>query len=250
MAPDMVAATLALQHAPLATILDYYVYFPALIEPLWNHQAIMLGAWPLLLESGQASQSALRLHAHFPDGFAARDWLEQNRDKILERAIQTLDNLDYIGICEDFDNSVRELFESLRLPLSDVVPHFNQRERYPDEADPELWTRAKPLTELDAEIYAEACRRHGSHRNRRVNRADFLKRTVAAGEDQIFDANAQPGGHGWHYPQLRLAKSVDWARFPIVCLFRYCRCWKILFSVVCVWSGVAGIASCHDDLDK
>ena len=44
MAPDMVAATLALQHAPLATILDYYVYFPALIEPLWNHQAIMLGA--------------------------------------------------------------------------------------------------------------------------------------------------------------------------------------------------------------
>jgi len=75
MAPDMVAATLALQHAPLATILDYYVYFPALIEPLWNHQAIMLGAWPLLLESGEASQSALRLHAYFPDGFAARDWL-------------------------------------------------------------------------------------------------------------------------------------------------------------------------------
>ena len=163
----------------------------------------MLGAWPLLLESGQASQSALRLHAHFPDGFAARDWLEQNRDKTLERAIQTLDNLDYIGICEDFDNSVRELFEILRLPLSDVVPHFNQRERYPDEADPGAMDPAKPLTELDAEIYAEACRRHGSHRNRRVNRADFLKRTVAAGEDQIFDANAQPGGHGWHYPQLR-----------------------------------------------
>lgn len=211
---DVAAAITGLRAFRLAEMLDHVFAFPVAVSSFWNHQALTLGAWPRMrsADGDAASLNHSAFHRHFSDSFALCAWLERNRYSIVKDALTTLRSLDYVGIYEDFDHSVREVFARLRLPEPEIIPRLNERAHYPDEADKDLAARAKPFIDLDQELYEEALNIHARQgRAVRGTPIDYLGRSVGADEDKTFAANEPPGGHGWHRPALRA--DGKWCRW-------------------------------------
>ncbi len=210
MEPELAAATLALRSLPMEQILARLFEFPALVYSFWNHQTLVLGGAPAIVRA--TGRRELSFHRHFPDGAAYCAWLARNRYTLLKEALAALRSLDYVGLYEDFETSTREVFARLGLPDPPLIPHLNARAHFPDEDDPALADAARPFTDLDEELYEEACELHAkAGRAARGAPADYLGRAVAAGEDRVFAACEPPGGHGWHEAALRA--DGRWSRW-------------------------------------
>src|SRR5437667_7154881 len=77
--PAIASATLLLQQRSIVDILDSVYDHPAMVPGFWNHQALTLGAWPLLrMERRLQRASAFRwsnMHEHFDSASELRSWL-------------------------------------------------------------------------------------------------------------------------------------------------------------------------------
>jgi hypothetical protein len=61
-----------------------------------------------------------------------------NKGRIAQRDLQALDTLDYVGLTEDFDASVREVFARIGLPEPEAVVVRNARDAFDDEGAPQI----------------------------------------------------------------------------------------------------------------
>lgn len=191
-------AVVALRALDLDRILDLVFDYPVTVPWFWNHQAVTLGLRKLERSVFQ-NRNPKRLYSFFPYAKSYRTWLKQNRDNILREALTTLRSLDYVGIFEDFDDSVREVFTRIGLPEPETTLHLNPRAPYKDEQAENLRKKAAPFLDLDYEVYEEACElRARAGRAARGAPADFIGRAITPAEDKDFGAEQAPGGHGWY----------------------------------------------------
>lgn len=215
-AADVATATKSLQRRSLVDILEAIDDHPVLLAGFWNHQALTLGGWPLLREEGRhRSASAYRfsrMHAHFASGAAFRAWLDNNKARILAGAMTSLKSLDYVGLTEDFDLSVREVFARIGLPEPGDVVVRNARDAFDDEGDALLEETAAPFLELDHELYEAAVERHAVlGRIARGTPLDYIGRVLPADRKLIVFSQEAPGGHGWYAAHQRA--DGGWARW-------------------------------------
>jgi hypothetical protein len=203
-APARVAeATTALQHRSMVDILRSVVDYPVMMSSFWNHQALTLGAWPILRTEGRLQRSQAyrfdNMHEHFESGTALRAWLVDNKARIAKGAFRALKDLDYVGLTEDFDASVREIFARIGFPEPDKVVVRNARSAFDDEGNPELAQIAAEFLELDNELYAAAVERHAAFdRAARGSPADYLGRELSEAAPLVVSSREAPGGHGWY----------------------------------------------------
>lgn len=200
---EVAAATRALQSLPLVEILGRVFDNPVVVPSFWNHQALSLGAWPLVREfSHNPDPLAYAFHGlwrHFRSSGELHDWLIDSQDAILSKAIERLRSFDYVGITEDLETSLRTMLDGLGFPQPAAIAHLNQRSAYADEADSALAGAARPFLELDLALYEEAQSLHARPTlKKRLERADYIGRTVLKGERRVFRADSAPGGYGWH----------------------------------------------------
>jgi hypothetical protein len=198
------APFLAMRNMTMEQILDAVFDYPITVSWFWNHQALMLGLWPMLRAMDGWKIRLNTFDRHFADRAAYRAWYERNRSNILKNAITTLRSLDYVGLNEDFEISVREVFTRLGLPEPEFTMHLNARAAYQDEKNQGLKDKAAPFIDLDQEIYEEAKELHArSGRAQRGAPVEFFFRLVSVDEDRRFGPEEAPGGHGWHPATLR-----------------------------------------------
>jgi hypothetical protein len=214
--PPIAAATIALQKHSMADILKTIRDHPVMIPDFWNHQAVTLGAWPLLRSEGTLRRASAyadsRMQEHFGSGAEFHAWLIANKARIAERAMQSLKSLDYVGLTEDFDTSVHEIFARIGLPEPGNVVVRNVREAFDDERDPQLQELATAFLELDRELYEAAAERHAVFaRVARGTPVDYIRRELTADAPLEISADAPPGGHGWHGAHRR-ADEI-WSRW-------------------------------------
>lgn len=208
-APGPVGDTIvALQQRSMVEILNAVFDHPVLVPGFWNHQTTTLGAWPLLRESARLDRaSAFRWHAmheHFGSGAELRAWLLANRAKIMRRALGSLKAMDYVGLTEDFDQSVMEVFARIGLPEPRDVVVRNARSAFSDEADPEIGDIAREFLAWDQELYEAAVERHATFgRAARGTPVDYAGHRLSATSEVVVSAGDAPGGHGWHFRHER-----------------------------------------------
>jgi hypothetical protein len=206
--PAVAAATIALQKRSMVDILNSVFDHPVMISQFWNHQAVSLGAWPILRSESAVRRSSAyayrSMHEHFGSGSDCRSWLLANKGRILERALHSLKSLDYVGLTEDFDVSVREIFARIGLPEPGDVVVLNAREAFDDERDPRIGEVAKHFLELDNELYEAAVERHALFgRIARGTPVDYIGRRLTSDSPLVISAEDAPGGHGWHVAHCR-----------------------------------------------
>ncbi len=213
---DVAGAIVALQQRSIAEILNSVFDYPVLAATFWNHQTTTLGAWPILRENGRLGRSSAyrwhAMHEHFERGSDLRAWLLENKARIMQRALQALKTLDYVGLTEDFDESVREIFARIGLPEPRDVVVRNARNAFDDEVSSEIRDIAREFIEWDGELYEAAAERHAVFRRvARGTPVDYLGRTLSTTQAVIVSGGDAPGGHGWHPRHQR--PEGEWARW-------------------------------------
>lgn len=214
--PEVADAVLGLQGATLAEILARLFDLPYMVSSLWNHQAVMLGAWPILRKTFPARAAGAyayyRLPDHFASGPALRAWLHANEGDILRRALKAMRGLDYVGLTEDLEAGVYELFARIGLPEPGLVVHRNVRAAFPDEAEPDLRALATGFLALDQELYDAARERYAVQgRVARGAPLDYVGRDLPRTGSRTVSAREPPGGHGWYPAHLR--QDGAWSRW-------------------------------------
>jgi hypothetical protein len=216
-APANVANTIvALQQRSITEILESVFNYPVLAPGFWNHQTTALGAWPLLRESARIERASAykwhAMHEHFDSGSDLRTWLLENKAEVMRRALASLKMMDYVGLTEDFDDSVREIFARIGLPEPGDVVVRNARNAFDDEAAPEIGDIAREFIEWDQELYEAAAERHAVFgRVARGMPVDYIGHTLSATQAVIVSSGDAPGGHGWHVRHRR--PEGGWARW-------------------------------------
>ena len=206
--PEMAKAIVALQRRSMADVLAVACDYLPMVEGFWNHQAVILGV-PIRTASRKSGNLQGR---RFASGREYLAWLVDSKAKILEAALQTLRTLDYVGLTEDFENSVREIFARIGLPEPGDVVVRNARPPIEDESDPRLPELAKEFIELDSELYEAAVERHAVlGRVARGIPIDYIDRKIASTEGLVVTGQDAPGGHGW-WPCHRRADGT-WGRW-------------------------------------
>lgn len=214
--PETQAAILALRDKPLARILPEMFSHPVLASIWWNHQATMLGVWPLVDEQLPRRDTGDyrydKLWYRFSSGEGLRAWLLANRSEILARAMAALDTLDYVGLTEELDASVCEIFARIGLPEPGRVVRRNVREPFEDEDDPDLPVIAAEFLELDYELYDAARERYALQRRvARGSPVDYIGRWLPIEGTLVVSAYEAPGGHGWYPAHFR--EDGVWSRW-------------------------------------
>ena len=188
MQPRSARAVVAMRSLTLDRILEIIFDYPFLIPWFWNHQATTLGVWPLTRATFPLRPD--KRDVLFPNPRLYRAWLERNRSNILKTALSNLHSLDFVGLNEEFEVSVREIFTRIGLPAPEFALHYNPRAAHPDELDSSLRSKAKPFLELDYEIYEEA--RELFARRSRFERGapvDYIGRRITPLDDKNFGAD-------------------------------------------------------------
>ena len=199
----------------MVDILESVFRHPVLVSSFWNHQALTLGAWPLLRTEGSLRHASAYtwdcMHEHFGSGSEFRAWLAANKARIARNALQSLKALDYVGLTEDLDNSVQEIFARIGLPEPKVVIR-NVSKAFDDEDDPRIEEAAQEFLELDNELYEAAAERHAvSRRVARGTPVDYIARVLTTDAPLVVSSHEAPGGHGWHPANGR--RDGTWSRW-------------------------------------
>jgi hypothetical protein len=216
MPPAHGRTTNKLQSLSFLEILKKLPDYPEIISSFWNYQTAALGAWPLIRQfSGLRNARSYinpNMCLHFDSGPAMLRWLADKSGEIEKRALKSLAALDYVGLTEDLNNSIRDIFDRIGLPPPVDISVINARTAFEDEKDRELKDYAEQLLVLDRTLYEAAKERHAVQgRIARGAPADYIYYVMPARGKLVIEASDPPNGHGWH-PAHRRSDGL-WSRY-------------------------------------